>query len=246
MNIKSFAIQSVGILGLATVSMAGVYMPPSKGPVVYEEEALGFDVGVGYDSKYVFRGVDFGDHSVWGSVDYATALTDTIELGLGVWGQANYETHNSFEELDVIGGLTFALGPVDLGLGVIWYYFPNDDTDALEIGASLGSSVGPADLGLAVAYDESTDGWYFEYSVESVIELTDRVALVPGALVSYGDSYYGVSGWNNVGLSLAMPVALTDTATLTPYIAGSFAIDSLEDLGEKDHFYGGISLSVSF
>ncbi len=246
MKFKSFAIQLSGVFGFAAIAAAGPYEAPPKGPIMIEDEPLGFEVGIGYDSKYVFRGVDFGDHSVWGSLDYAMPITDSVELGLGLWYETIADEGDSFEELDLIAGLTFSLGAVDLGLGLLWYYFPDDSSDALELASSVGTSVGPVDLGAGVAYDFETEGWYFELSAESTIELTDSIALVPGALVSYADSYYGVSGWNNVGLSLALPIALTDAATLTPYVAGSLAIDSLEDLGESDHFYGGVSLSVSF
>jgi hypothetical protein len=248
MKIKSLAISAFSLLGLAGISFAGSAMMSSKGPVMTPapDEDLGFEVGIGYDSKYVFRGVDFGDHSVWGSIDYSAPLTDNLDLGLGLWYETVAETGNSFEELDVISGLTYSLGAVDLGVGLIWYYFPDNDSDALELGTSIGTSVGPVDLGGAASYDFEVDGWYFEVSAESTIELTDSISLVPGALVSYGQDYYGVSGFNNAGVSLALPIALTKSATLTPYVAGSFALDALEALGEDDHFYGGVSLSVSF
>ncbi len=237
------------LIGFAGSLTAGEYIaaPPSKGPVtIIEDEPLGFEVGLGYDSKYVFRGVDFGDHSVWASLDYAMPITDSIDFGIGAWYESILDEGDSYEELDLLAGLSFAFGSFDAGLGVIWYYFPDDGSDALEIGGSLGTSVGPVDLGSYVGYDESTDGWYFEASAETTIELTDNIALVPGALISYADSYYGVSGWNNVGLSLALPIALSDTATVTPYVAGSLAIDSLLAIGEDDHFYGGVALSVTF
>jgi hypothetical protein len=47
-----------------------------------------------------------------------------------------------------------------------------------------------------------------------------------------------------VGLSL--PIKLTSTATLTPYIAGNFPLGDLDDLGEDSRVYGGIALSVAF
>lgn len=247
MKIKSLAISAFGLLGFAGLSAAGTYVSSGQTSVMPPvDEDLGFEVGVGYDTKYIFRGVDFGDHSVWASIDYSAPLTDDLDLGLGVWYETIADTGNSFEELDLIGGLTYSLGAVDLGVGVIWYYYPDTSEDALEIGTSLGTSVGPVDFGAAAAYDFETEGFYFEVSAESTIELTDSVALVPGALVSYGDEYYGVTGFNNVGVSLALPIALTKSATLTPYVAASFAIDALEELGEDDHIYGGVSLSVSF
>ncbi|MNC97153.1 hypothetical protein D3C83_147140 [compost metagenome] len=55
-----------------------------------------------------------------------------------------------------------------------------------------------------------------------------------------------MSGFNHIKEGVSLPIKLTSTATLTPYIAGNIPIDSLEDNGEDDQVYGGISLSVSF
>ena len=54
------------------------------------------------------------------------------------------------------------------------------------------------------------------------------------------------SGFNNFFARLDLPIQLTSSATLTPYIATSVAIDWLEDAGESDYFWGGVSLSVDF
>ena len=76
--------------------------------------------------------------------------------------------------------------------------------------------------------------------------VTDRISVVPAALISYGIDYYGVDGFNHVKVGLSLPIKLTSTATLTPYIAYNLPIDALDDLGEEDEIYGGVSLSVSF
>ena len=65
------------------------------------------------------------------------------------------------------------------------------------------------------------------------------------ASLNYGDDYYGVDGFNNFDLRIGLPIAVGD-ATLTPYIAGSIAVDALEDAGGEDELYGGVSLSLSF
>jgi hypothetical protein len=49
-----------------------------------------------------------------------------------------------------------------------------------------------------------------------------------------------------VVVKLGLPYALTKTATLTPYVAGSLAIDALDALGEDSYLIGGVSLTVTF
>ncbi len=90
------------------------------------------------------------------------------------------------------------------------------------------------------------EGSYLEGTVGTTIEISDSVALEIGTGISYGDDYYGVSGLNNVFARAALPIALTETLTLSPYIAHSWAVDSLEDTGGEDEFFGGASLSVAF
>ena len=248
MKIRSLAATTASILGCSVLialspAKAGE-VAPQGGFDTQEPFSLGAEVSVGYDSSYIFRGVDFGDNLIWGDVNIAMPLTDTVELSLGTWYASLADS--DYDELNVYGGISVDLGAFELGLGATWYYFPTGGDDIFEPGVSLGTSVGPLDLSLGYYYDTDVDGSYIELAAESTIELTDTISLVPGVSVSYGDDYYGVSGFNNVGLSLALPIALTDTATLTPYIAGSIAIDKLEDNGEDDHLYGGISLSVSF
>ena len=248
MKIRNITAKTAGALGAAAALSLS---PALAGPVTSgggfstgEPFSLGAEASLGYDSQYIFRGVDFGDNLIWGDVNMTVPVSDTIDFSAGVW----YATlsDGDYDELNVYAGVTADLGAFELGIGATWYYFPVTDTDALEPGISIGTSAGPIDLSLGYYYDLETDGSYIELAAESAIEITDTVSLVPGVSVSYADDYYGVSGFNNVGVSLALPIALTDTATLTPYVAGSLAIDALEDLGEDDHIYGGVSLSISF
>jgi hypothetical protein len=67
-----------------------------------------------------------------------------------------------------------------------------------------------------------------------------------GTGIGYGDSYYGVSGFNHVFVTASLPIAITETLTFSPYISSTWAIDSLEATGEGDHLYGGASISVDF
>ena len=243
MKIRNIA--SIGCAGVLSLSAAQAGPAPSSGGFSTGEPfSLGAEASLGYDSHYIFRGVDFGENLIWGDVNITAPVNDTVDLNIGAWYASLADGH--FDELDVYAALSADLGAFTVGVGATWYYYPSNDDDALEPGISISTSAGPIDLSLGYYYDLETDGSYIELAAESAIELSDTVSLVPGVSVSYADDYYGVSGFNNVGVSLALPIALTDNATLTPYVAGSLAIDGLEDLGEDDHLYGGVSLSISF
>jgi len=55
-----------------------------------------------------------------------------------------------------------------------------------------------------------------------------------------------VNGGNHVAPRLSLSIQLTESAVLSPYVAYNIPIDSLDDAGEPDEFYGGVSLAVSF
>ena len=216
--------------------------PVEAPPMPEPAPAIGAEVSVGYDTHYIFRGFNSGENLIWGGVDVGVPLgADGLSMNLGTW----YGTlaDDDYDELNVLGGLSYDLGNFELGLGAIWYYFPRTGGDAFELGTSVGTSFAGVDVGLGYYYDFETDGSYIELGAEKTFELSDMVGLTLGGVIAYADDYYGVSGFNHVGASLALPIALTDTATLKPYIAGTWEIDGS---GADDEVYGGVSLSVSF
>lgn len=253
MKLKSFALTSLGFLGSAMIASAGDPMTsaplaptpaplPDSGGLVDE---IGAEISFGYDSVYMFRGVDFGENLVWSDVNLTLPLADSLELNVGAWyaGLADED----YSELDLYAGLTYNINDsVSVGVGYTHYYFPRTDADYGEVGATLGYSIAGVDLGLGYYYDFEVEGSYYEVGASYEVALTDSVSLVPGVVVGFGDDYYGVSGGNHVGLSLGLPIKLTSTATLTPYVAGNLPIDSLDDAGEDDQVYGGVALTVTF
>jgi hypothetical protein len=258
MKLKNLAVTTVGLMGLGTFANAGPAAPESVPPAppapmssgLFDE--FGAELSFGYDSNYIFRGVDYGENLVWTGLDLAVPLTQgsqPVELNLGAWYASLADT--AYDELNLLAGLGTSIGGFDVGLGYMFYYFPMDSSDANEVGLTVGRSVnlGAAlglDIGAGAYYDFETEGWYWEAAVETEFEISEHVSLVPGALISWADSYYGISGGNHVALTLKLPIQLTPTATLTPYIAGNLPYDKLDDAGEDDQVYGGVSLSISF
>lgn len=250
MKLKSFALTSIGVLGSATIATAGdpVSAPATPAPAPEVSGGLvdnfGAEISFGYDSVYMFRGVDFGENLVWSDVNVTLPLAESLELNVGAWYASLAD--EDYTELDLYAGLEYSVTEeISVGVGYIWYYFPRTEDDVNEIGATLSYS-SFVDLGVGYYYDFETEGSYIELGASKEFALTDAVSLVPGVVVAFGADYYGVDGGNHVGLSLALPIALTSTATLTPYVAGNLPIDDLDDLGEDDQVYGGVALTVSF
>lgn len=254
MKLQSLLSPILGV-ALATTAFAG---SSAKAPSVIapaeEDNSLGFTLTAGYDSHYIYRGVEFAENLVSVGIDGTISLTDVLSLNVGAWYATSADDSatlgGSFNELDLYAALLVDLGPATVGLKYQHYKYLGHTSDLLEdineVGVLVSSTLGPIDVSAGAYYDEEADGFYFEAGVSKAIEVTDRISLVPGALISYAVDYYGIDGFNHVKVGLSAPIKLTKTATLTPYIAYNLPIDDLDDAGEDDQVYGGVSLSVSF
>ena len=248
--LKSLTLASVA--GIGSAFAGETYSAPAPVPPLVEEadDALGFSLALGYDSTYVFRGLDLGDNLVWGDISYANDFGGPLEFSVGAWyASTNGDDGDEFDELDVYGGVSASVGAIDLSTGVIFYYFPDVDDNTFEIYGSAGTSIGGLGLEVYYGYDTELNGGsaYYAVSAGYSIPLGDSASLDLSAAISYGDDYnFEGTGFNNVDVRLALPIALTDAATLEPYIAGNIPIDGLDDTGEDDIVYGGVSISVSF
>lgn len=254
------ALLSTTIAGSA---FAGVAADNSKGgkccqPAAVEDNGLGFTVAVGYDTNYIFRGVQFAEHLVSGSIDYVLPITPALSLDLNAWYGASAGDHaaafaggGSYGELDLSAWLQYEVAKdTKIGLKYTWYDYVGNAgknvKDVNELGLTLTTKVAGFDFLAGAYHDWTAEGWYFEYAVSRTFEINSWLSIQPGVLVSHANHYYGVSGGNHVKPWLAAPIKLSKTATLTPYIAGNLPIGSLDSLGEKSRVYGGVSLSVTF
>ncbi len=237
----------VGVFALATnVANAGakeVVVTPE--PAAVEEADLGFTLSAGYDSTYIFRGVDYGDNGVWVGLDYEIPNTP---LALGVW-YINPSDGDQIldDELDLYATVSQSYGALDVWLGFTAYLFPElGDGHTYELATGVGTSLGPIDLGLSAAYDFEIEGWFFELTAGHSFPITDRISLDLAAGISYQIDYNSNgSDFNNILLMASLPIELTDGVVFTPYIAGTISLDAVEDF-QDDELFGGASLAVSF
>ena len=219
-------------------------------------DTVGATATIGYDTDYVYRGVELAKNLITAALDWNLKLDQTFSLNAGAWYGTSADDSftgtggGAYHELDLYTSVLAKLGPVTAGLKYQHYFFLGSTHNAIrdinELGVTLATSVAGFDLGAGGYYDFTAKGWYFEYSASYPVKINDWLSLVPGVLVSHGHDYYGVNGGNHVKVGLAAPIRLTKTATLTPYIAGNLPIGSLKDNGERNRVYGGVALSVTF
>lgn len=254
----------LGIM-VALVGFAQAGTKPIKNPVPVTppaDDSLGFSLSAGYDSSYIFRGYPWGDNLVWAGLSMPIKLTDKLTFTFAPWYgnlvSADTPTGN-YDELDLVAQLTYDAGFATLGVGYTWYYYPFSDWNTSEPQVSISKTIGNLNLFGAAYLDVNADGgdlvnginggsgWYFEIGANYTIKLCEKFSLVPEVRLSYGEDYYGVSGFNAVSLRLTAPYQLTKRAVLAPYIAANLPIDSLkDDLGVDNQLYGGVALTVSF
>ncbi len=119
------------------------------------------------------------------------------------------------------------------------------------------------DLGASVAYDAG----YAELAADKSFTLNDSTSLVLKATAGYSiGGYYTAfslsngqnigteSVWTHVGLNASLPIALSKTATLTPYVSYNMSgagrkesnIGSVSLGGDEDQVFFGFSLKAVF
>ena len=242
MKLKTLLITTIGAFVVASAN-AG-----DKNPVTDPPADLGASVAVGYNTHYIFRGINYGENQVTTQVDYTCPITG---ISIGAWygnptsGGGLNPGHN--DELDLYANISHSFGSIDAWLGYTAYTYPEGGSSTNEVGTGIGTAVGPLDLALGAYYDFDIDGWYLDLTLSYSYVLCDAASLDLAAGISYSVDYSTSSGsdFNNVLLVVSVPVALTDRATLTPYIAGTLALDAIDGF-QDDELFGGVSLSVAF
>ncbi len=247
MKLKAL-VASIGVFAIS-VANAGDYVD-AKAPVIVEEAPLGGTISTGYMTNYIFYGLDLGENAIWTGIDYTiTALPVAVDVG--VWyinPTDNPGATGVDDELDLyasVAGPSFA--GFDTSLTFTAFLFPENGSGATyELAAGVSRSLGFVDFASKAAYDFELEAWYFEVGLEKSIDLTDSIALVASAGVSYAIDYYAAGdGFQHAYAQLSLPIALRSNVTLEPYVAGLFALETIEDI-QDDIVHGGISLSVSF
>jgi hypothetical protein len=147
---------------------------------------------------------------------------------------------------------------------------PNDPefgiSGAGEIGLTVAIPLGAANFYLGAYHDFRIGGEYFQAGVDYTIPVTDWMSIVPAVQTGYGINYYTgtnnqftanggfangttqSSGFTHILASVSTPIKLTKIATLTPYVAWNFALQTRNYLNatHDNEIFGGVKLSLAF
>ena len=160
-------------------------------------------------------------------------------------------------------------------VGVVNYDFPNVGLADAEGNISLVNDTREAFLTyalsevilaptLAVYYDfKEADGFYGSLGVSHSIELAEKISLGLAASLGAADSDWGSfyfgdtgSGLTDYSVSASLPVALTDSLTLTPGVQYTGLVEDAKDavdasgdslyFGDTEKVIGSVKLSYAF
>lgn len=230
-----------------------------------------YEIHAGYTSEYIFRGQNLGTDLTEFGIDMATEYNG-FGLSAGVWNASFHKGgvdplgggSGTFQETDVYGEVSKDLGFATAAIGYIYYFnfgssnarfnpgpppvtrTTNASDDAGETYFSLAQTYFGVDFSLAYYWDISgsdNDG-YTSLTASKGFELSPCLTLnVSGALgylAEQGELVHYTS-------KVALDYAFTETATLTPFISGTWALaDEGVNVGQENEFVAGTMLSVSF
>lgn len=238
MKIRQIAEKTAKIIGCTAV--LAFFSALSADKVAAED--IGAEVSVGYDTDYMFRGVNLGQDLLWSDVNVSTSLSDGLDLGVGAW-YANVADDAGNDELDIYAGLSTSMGDMSVDLGATYYYYPDPTAGegTLEFGIGLGTSAGPIDLSLGLYYDIDLEAAYYEVGAATSFDLTDTMAVDVGGAIGNADG----DTLTALTFTIGVPITLSDSASLSPYVGVNIPLDDYED-DFGDDIYSGLSLTVGF
>jgi len=244
--------------GLKTLSLSVVLtLLISAGSLYAGETKTSGYASVDVMSNYVWRGQKLSNSWV---IQPSAGITYN-SFGTNIW--ANYDSDRAeATETDLTLNYSFSVNKFNFAAGYIYYALEGaDDTQEVYFSANYDTFLKPA---LTVYYDyDEGDGTFILASVCHSFGLSKDIALNLGVSASYNinnkvmgfDSEgYDFNNFYNGELFSFLGIPLSKAITLTPKIAYSFplsndaknAIKSISDDGDKDIFYGGINMTLSF
>lgn len=222
-------------LGIACLSPAGTALADDKPTAELTVSAL---------SQYIWRGLEFSQDSL--------VLQPSMTIGYqgfsaNLWGNLDTDLYsqtpdtNSWTETDLTLAYDWAMGPVGLSVGYIYYGLDGaQDTQEVFVSAGLDTLLSPT-LKVYRDYDNLA-GWYVTLGISHSIPLQEGITLDLGAQASYlaadeASSYGEVINGAKSGtkaysalhdglLSAAITLPVNEYISVTPQLNYSFPLSS--------------------
>ena len=270
MKTTKSSVVSKSVLALAAVASLNAFAGPK--PVAApapcascDNSAISGILSADYASTLMWRGFALGDNALSTSLGVNVPLADGFSLSLGssvARGLSANTARNGgqgkFQWNTYSVGVNYDMGSVKLGL--VFNQYDNlsgfENAPAVnstnEVGLTASTTVGALNVSGAVFRDLQNDGWFGQASVDTSIEVTSSVKLVPSVSAGVGYSnYYSDRGNNDLGLAhvttgVAAPIKVTKNATLTPYSTWTVTGGDRQDNRHNSQLIAGLKFGVSF
>ncbi len=220
-------------------------------------------ISFGYDSDYIWRGMQFADESIWGDINYTFG-----DLTVGIWvlkalpGDARFG-----DEVDLYASyaLPSFLG-FDAEVGYTNYRIDQingvSQNDSHEFYLALSREVAPlnATVAYSFAHDITLETTYQELTLNRTIPLAGLdLDLTSGIGYWSGQAFSGQSGASHTFSVLSTTFDVNCQLSLTPYVGYTNSLPGGPShpnaMGGRfsqgggsagDQFYGGVSASWAF
>ncbi len=270
MKLKTLLITAIGAFAVASVNAGEA---PATKAVVEEAspDTWSGELSAGYDTRYIYRGLWFGDNSVWGDLSVTKQISPELTFSAGAFYIDIPDNDLAYSEADFYANLSHESDYGTFALGAIYYRFfdgfagdnlasgPGAQSDAFELNISYSRELFyGVNLSLLAAYDFKIDAQYFELGLNKSWKLCDSTGLDASFAVGYGlNDYYSqaLSGdssddFTHILISLGLPIQLAENVVLRPHVSANFSGGARKrgnaaSIGDNEVFYG-ISLAVSF
>jgi len=225
-------LKTLGFLALAATPVVAGTAPAPKNPIAPApvNDDLGITASLGYDTNYVWRGLNFGQHWVRSGLNGSllllggasedgagnTSLNWDVQYGSFAGDQDHFAnggngTATSFQRLQLGTAIVHDFGPASLSLGYRYYHnmgglnTAGRMNDGQEVSLGLATALGPINVTSSANYDFVNDSWYADITASSTIAVTDAISVVPYATVGYGHNM----NWQFARNTNASPAGVT-------------------------------------
>jgi hypothetical protein len=215
-------LKTLGFLALAATPVVAGTSPAPKQPAPVQpvNDDLGITIGAGYHTNYIWRGLNFGQHWVDGSLAGAIPLVEGTSLAWDVnYGSMFGNDHATpfpikmdYQRIQLGAALQHEIGPVTASLGYRFYKNLGDLADASnligpgaaalgmqdgqEVSLGLATALGPINAAASANYDYVNHSWYFDLDLNTNIAVSDAISIVPYFNVGYGHNMNWQSNGN--------------------------------------------------
>lgn len=246
---KKGLMKIIVLLGLTAVTFGSV-------PAFAEDESpVSASGDVTVASEYIWRGYKFSDDTVVIQPSLTVAYGG---FAFNLWGNLDMDYYDpelnehdtSFNETDMTLSYDWSFDTVSMGVGYIYYALEGEDSQEAYLSIALDTILAPS---LTIYRDFDTfPGFYYSLGIGHSIPIGDMSLDLSAAIGYYDVDYCDYSEFHDGSLSASMTFSINDYISFTPMVAYSFALtddseaDMMDEWGDSDHFFGGITFSIAF